>query len=69
MPPHSHPWGTGAQAWGFRTQAKELMGLLEAADGGVSQGAELAGSRPNWREAEAAHKEEIGGGRSLPRPP
>lgn len=41
------PMGRWDPGMGFRTQAKVLMGLLEAANCGVSQGAELAGSRPN----------------------
>lgn len=61
------PMGRWDPGMGFRTQAKVLMGLLEAANCGVSQGAELAGSRPNWREAEAAHRRLVGA-RSLPRP-
>lgn len=45
------------------------MGLLEAANCGVSQGTELAGSGPNWREAEAAYEEEFGGGQISPQGP
>lgn len=52
----------GSWAWGFRTQAKQLMGLLEAVRCGVSQSAELAGSRPNQRKTDTACKEEAGGG-------
>lgn len=36
------------------------MGLLEAVKRGVSQSAELAGSRPDWGTTETAHKEEAG---------
>lgn len=48
--PHSHPRRAEIWARGFSTQAKELMGLLEAVKRGVSQSAEPAGSRPNQRK-------------------
>ena len=48
--PRSHPRLAEIWARGFSTQAKELMGLLEAVKRGVSQSAELAGSRPNQRK-------------------
>lgn len=60
------PTGAEIWAWGFRTQAKQLMGLLEAAKRGVSQSAELAGSRPNWRTTETAREKEAGGGPNCP---
>ena len=65
--PRSHPRRAEIWARGFSTQAKELMGLLEAVKRGVSWSAELAGSRPNRRKT--------GGGSwetrllSLPPPP
>lgn len=65
--PRSHPRRAEIWARGFSTQAKELMGLLEAVKRGVSWSAELAGSRPNWKKT--------GGGSwetrllSLPPPP
>lgn len=52
------PTGAEIWAWGFRTQAKQLMGLLEATKRGVSQSAELAGSRPNWRTTKTAREKE-----------
>lgn len=56
------PTGAKICAWGFRTQAKQLMVLLEAVKRGVSQSTELAGSRPNSRKTKTVCKEEAGGG-------
>lgn len=60
--PRSHPQGAGIWARGFRTQAKQLMGLLEAVKCGVSQSAELAGSdQTRERQRQPARRRLVGG--------